>query len=337
MSRSKSNQFTDEQLKVLLCTAGYGPLSRTDLSEVTNIKPGNLTFAINDLLSHRVLKSKEVPERISRGRGRPREYLTLSSYWTVQEICDELEFRKNRYEADMRELEAYVNGKAQPNNILGLDESGRRTYLSEWGDAQLKRIKLGAADGSFSSKAVWAEVDGHRTIIWHRYDGIPYALREISYQGVSYWLRQLQNPALKVLRFLIDNGSPDRSKKDIAKGTGLEITTLSRILPRLEARQIVIATGFEGQYNVYKLNKKSRTVKELMIMLCLWKGMTGRGLRGIAVQRSLAPEDLVIVQKMKADLRMHVEQSEHYFGLSPQILAVEDLVKIVKKQQATSE
>lgn len=300
MPRSKCLHYNDEQLRILICIAGFGPFSRTDLSEVTGIKHRNLAHAINDLLENGDLKPIEVPERISRNPGRQKEYLTLTSIWIVRRICDELEFRKNRLKAAMEELDSRIIEKNSTEGLAKLNENERKAFLDEWGEAMLKRLSLGAEDGSYSSKAAWEDVDGQRTIVVQRYDGVLYSVREVSYLGVIYWLWRLQNPALRVLSFLLDNGSADYSKNGLVEGTGLEMDVLSQMCKRLESDGLIILAGMSGQEEMYKLNRRNPVVKKLMTSLCLWKGKskTGIGLRGIAIQKSIPSSDHTMAREI---------------------------------------
>jgi len=285
MSRSKRLHYNDEQLRVLLCIAGYGPLSRTDLSKATGIEKGNLSRVVNELLSGRIIKPREGPETTGRSRGRPREYLALESPQIVQELCDELKFRKKLYELERARLDLYNNEKywADWCEIAGdLDNNRRAAFLDKYRELKRKRLNLGADDGSFSTKAVWVEVDGRRVIVVRRYNGILYSTREVSYQSVKYWLRRLHSPMLIVMGFFMDNESVVHSKSDIAKGTGLKMTVLSQIWPKLEAQGIILATRMVGQVKMYKLNKQNDDVKELMDTV---------GLRKITIQRWISMQE----------------------------------------------
>lgn len=157
MARSKCLEYNDEQLRILLCIAGYGPLSVTDLSMATGIKRGNLSAEIKNLLSHEVLKKDEAPQMKSRRRGRPRDYLALKSPWLIRNICDELEYRKYQYESEVKKLDSSINNKflADWYKIANdSDESKRHELLDKYSEIMRERINLGAEDGSFSAKAI---------------------------------------------------------------------------------------------------------------------------------------------------------------------------------------
>ena len=82
----------------------------------------------------------------------------------------------------------------------------------------------------------------------------------------SLFIRELgiKSPMLRVLDFLMDNESFDYSKTDIAEGSGLSRTTLSKVWPRLEAIQLITATRTVGQAKMYRLNKQNPIAKKLM-------------------------------------------------------------------------
>lgn len=273
MARSKCLAYNDEQLRILLCIAGYGPLSLTDLSIATGIKRGNLSTEIKNLLSHEVLKKDGAPQMKSRRRGRPREYLALRSPWLIQDICDELEYRKYQYESEVRVLNSFINNKfwADWSKIANdSDEGKRQDFLDKYSEIMRERINLGAEDGSFSAKAIWEDIDGQRTLVMQQYDGVQYSTREISYQGIKYWLRRLQSPTLKILGFFMDNVPKEYSEPEIAEGAGLEPDILSRLLPKLEDSQKIVATRI-GQAKTYRLDMQNREIVELMDTIGLRK------------------------------------------------------------------
>jgi len=266
MPRSKCLRYNDEQLRVLLCIAGYGPLSQTDLSRATGIEKRNLPHVINDLRLHKVLKNYEVPQTCGKRRGRPKEYFSLNSPWLIQDICDELEYRKNQYEIEMKELESQINYEYwdEWSKIANdADKERKQRFLDKYSEIMVERLNLGANDGSISHRAARIEVEGQRTIVWHPYNGIPSSLRVFSYQGIEYWLRRLQSPMLRVLGFLMDNPTTEYSKSEIAEGAGLDMDALSEIWLKLKTSGLIVATQ-GSQVETYKLNMKNHEVMGLM-------------------------------------------------------------------------
>jgi hypothetical protein len=209
----------------------------------------------------------------SRRRGRPREYLALKSPWLIQSIYDELEYRKYQYESEVKKLDSSINNKfwADWSKIANdSDEGKRQDFWDKYSEIMRERINLGAEDGSFSAKATWEDIDGQRILVTKQYDGVQYSTREISYQGIKYWLRRLQSPTLKILGFFMDNVPKEYSMPEIAEGAGLEPDILSRSLPKLEESQKIVATR-RGQVKTYRLNMQNREIIELMDTIGLRK------------------------------------------------------------------
>jgi len=92
--------------------------------------------------------------------------------------------------------------------------------------------------------------------------------KEISYQGIKYWLRLLQSPTIKLLGFLMDNAPKEHSIQEIAEGTNLEEDTLSRLLPSLEKSQKIVASH-KNEVKTYKLNMQNREIIGLMDIMGL--------------------------------------------------------------------
>lgn len=281
MPRSKCLQYNDEQLRVLLCIAKFGPLSQKEISRITGIDKRNLSAVTDELSSHKVIKLLELPKTMGKRRGRPMQYFTLNSPWMVQSICDELKYRKNQYEIEKKELNSRIGLQswAEWYEISdNADEERRNAFLDKYTKLLVDRINLGGDDGSISAKAVISEVEGKPTIIWNYYDAIPHSLRYISHQGVLFWLNLLQEPSLKVLHFLMDNPTTIYSKSEIAGGAALYEDDLLKILPRLKTSQLIIA--IQGSLEeTYKLNIQNRGVERLMDKI---------GFRKIAIRKALA-------------------------------------------------
>jgi hypothetical protein len=264
MPRSKCLAYNDEQLRILLCIAGYGPLSLTDLVSTTGIKTSNLSTEINNLISTKILKKDKGPQ--NKRRGRPREYLALKSPWILLSICDELEYRKYQYESEMKKLNSRMNNEfwADWFEIANdPDEGKRQDFLDKYNEIIRERINLGAEDGSFSAKADLADIDGQKIIVWQQYDGRLSSTKEISYQGIIFWLQLLQNPTLRILGFLMDNAAKDHSAEEIADAICLETDIVSGIMPKLEASQKIVSMR-KDQTKTFKLNIKNQKVKRQM-------------------------------------------------------------------------
>lgn len=71
-------------------------------------------------------------------------------------------------------------------------------------------------------------------------------------------------PLIRVLDFLIENDNFDYSKKDIAKNSDVSWNTLETFWGRLEKDGIVSFTRKVGKASLYKLNKASPIVKQLI-------------------------------------------------------------------------
>jgi predicted transcriptional regulator/uncharacterized protein with HEPN domain len=314
MPRSKCLKYNDEQLRILVCITGFGPLAQKELSRTTGIKKGNLSTAVKSLLSQGILIHKNIQDT-GKKRGRPMEYLALKSPFLIQEICDELEYRKNQHEIEMKEFDArFIEYWAEWSDIVG-DPSKYKDFADKYGEIMRERAILGAEDGSFSMRAIWAEVEGQRTIVVQKYDGTDNALKEISYQGIKYWLRLLQHPVRRILSFFIDNESAIFSKSEIEHGACLYTypdaflytDALSKILSKLEAGAIITATQAD-QGKKYRLNIANPETKELIMILCLWqkKNAIAAGLRGRIIKKYIDTD--TIYKVLTADVSRRIQE-----------------------------
>lgn len=71
-------------------------------------------------------------------------------------------------------------------------------------------------------------------------------------------------PIVKALDFLLDNRLTDYSRKEIAEGAGIALSTLLDFWPRLEAAEMVMKTREVGIATMYILNTKSPLVQDLI-------------------------------------------------------------------------
>lgn len=230
MSRSKCDRFNDEELRVLICVAGFGPLSLTELSKMTGITMGNLSHAGERLVSKGFLKHLDGPE--TKMRGRPREYLSLASPWFTLYICDELEYRLTQYQIELEKLKQRVNSSDYANWIENANALMYETGLRN--DKQL------------------------------RWECVIKSTKVISPPGVEYWLARLRSQKLKVLGFLFDNPYKNYSISEIAGGAGIDdMVSLSETLKKLVKSDYVISVA-NGKDEAFKLNDKNTDAIELM-------------------------------------------------------------------------
>jgi DNA-binding transcriptional ArsR family regulator len=83
----------------------------------------------------------------------------------------------------------------------------------------------------------------------------------------SIFLEVMGNyPINKILDFLIVFKEFDYSKKDIAKNSRVSYATLKYLWKDLEDREIVKLTRKVGKAKLYKLNKESPVVKQIIKM-----------------------------------------------------------------------
>ncbi len=72
------------------------------------------------------------------------------------------------------------------------------------------------------------------------------------------------SPTTRVLDFFIENDLYDYSKTDIFRETGVARTTLQIIIKKLLKKKIIIKTRGVGRANLYKLNRGSPVVEEIV-------------------------------------------------------------------------
>jgi len=321
MPRSKCLKYNDEQLRILVCVAGFGPISQTELSKATGIKTGNLSTAVRSLLSQGILIHKDLQET-GKKRGRPKKYLALKSPCSIQEILDVLEYRKYQYEIEMKKRDACFKEYWVEWAKIANDPSKHKDFLDKYGELMRERANLGAEDGSFSSKAVWADVNGNHTLVVQNYDGTDHALKEISYQGIKYWQRLLQHPVRRILSFLIDNEPAIFSKSEIEHGACmytypdafLYTDALSKILSKLETGAIIKAIIANSEKK-YRLNMANPETKDLIIGLCLWqrKNMIAAGLRGRTVEK--CADTHTIADALNEDIKERIQDMKLRQGI----------------------
>jgi hypothetical protein len=191
MPRSKYYQFTDEELRVLISVANRGPLSQIELSELTGIKPGNLSHIIKKLNSkgslafHGSCKTRHV--------GRPSEKWDLGSPQIIHEICIELEYRKQCYESEIDKCLLYLSEKSKVEyDKVADDEEITNVFMNKkYVQILKKRLVLGG--------------------------GITDTLKIVSYPFVRYWLSKLREMAKEIPKMesqkfsgLLNNPTPDR-------------------------------------------------------------------------------------------------------------------------------
>ena len=72
------------------------------------------------------------------------------------------------------------------------------------------------------------------------------------------------NPAIKVLDFLITFQSFDYPLTEIAKNSGVGYSTLQTFWPKLEKNNVITKTRRVGKSDLYKLNTDNPAVKQLI-------------------------------------------------------------------------
>ncbi len=70
-------------------------------------------------------------------------------------------------------------------------------------------------------------------------------------------------PQLRIIDFFLDNRS-DYSKKEILEGTGMSKTTLYKVWPDLEQLDVVIPARKFGNTTLFKLNRDTTIVKQVI-------------------------------------------------------------------------
>jgi DNA-binding MarR family transcriptional regulator len=72
-------------------------------------------------------------------------------------------------------------------------------------------------------------------------------------------------PFIKVIDFLIENIGYEYTKAEIAKGSGIDWSTLSKMLDRMERYKLIVPVRKEGK-ELYRLNEKNSLVKDLLTL-----------------------------------------------------------------------
>ena len=72
------------------------------------------------------------------------------------------------------------------------------------------------------------------------------------------------NPAMKVLDFLITFQLYDYPLTEIARNSGVSYSTLQTFWPKLEKNEIVVKTRRVGKSDLYKLNTGNPAIKQLI-------------------------------------------------------------------------
>lgn len=73
-----------------------------------------------------------------------------------------------------------------------------------------------------------------------------------------------ENPAFKIVDFLIENKSVDFTKKEIIEGSNISRASLFNVWQQLEEQEIVKVTRQFGKTKLYTLNSKNQIVKKLL-------------------------------------------------------------------------
>jgi len=74
------------------------------------------------------------------------------------------------------------------------------------------------------------------------------------------------NPHTRLLEFLITGREFDYTLTDLSENAGIGWTTLHRIFPVFEKKEIVIKTREVGRAKLFKLNQKNNEVKKLILL-----------------------------------------------------------------------
>jgi len=70
-------------------------------------------------------------------------------------------------------------------------------------------------------------------------------------------------PFIRVMDFLIDNIGYDCTETEIAKESGIDWSTLSKMLDRMERYGLIVAVRKEGE-KLYRVNEKNSFIKDLL-------------------------------------------------------------------------
>jgi len=83
----------------------------------------------------------------------------------------------------------------------------------------------------------------------------------------SLFVKLLGNsPYIRVLDFLLTYRDFDYSKKEIAENANVSYNTLNSFWRKLVSDGIIIKTGRKGVQDVFRLNKESKIVKNLITL-----------------------------------------------------------------------
>ncbi|MEK6873928.1 MAG: hypothetical protein AABW91_03710 [Nanoarchaeota archaeon] len=73
-----------------------------------------------------------------------------------------------------------------------------------------------------------------------------------------------ENPAFRIVDFLIENKGIDVTKKEIIEGAGISRASLFNCWNQLEEQEIVLVTRKFGKTKLYRLNTENLVVKKLL-------------------------------------------------------------------------
>ncbi len=73
-----------------------------------------------------------------------------------------------------------------------------------------------------------------------------------------------ENPAFRIVDFLIENKGMDLTKKEIVEGSGISRASLFNCWPQIEEQEIVKVTRQFGKTKLYTLNSANPIVKKLL-------------------------------------------------------------------------
>ncbi|MBA7511467.1 hypothetical protein ES705_03461 [subsurface metagenome] len=68
---------------------------------------------------------------------------------------------------------------------------------------------------------------------------------------------------MRVIDFLIENTGYDYTKTEIAKRSGIDWSTLSKMLDKMERYRLIVSVRKEKE-KLYRLNEKNSLVKDLL-------------------------------------------------------------------------
>jgi len=70
-------------------------------------------------------------------------------------------------------------------------------------------------------------------------------------------------PFMRVMDFLIENIGYDYTKTEIAKGSGIDWSTLSKMLDKMERYRLIVSVRKEKE-KLYRLNEKNKNTSSTM-------------------------------------------------------------------------